>query len=938
MPFSRINDGICDCCDGSDENETSTSSSSRSDGDVDGDGDSMCPNSCDTVLKEERARIAKLQQDYEIGSHHRSQEVFNFQQLRSTKLVEIDTHNTQRETLKHDIDSIGTQIRTVKHAYVQSRITTMRDSVVHNIKNNLFPDDTVLREDRTFLQKFIIHACQVSGELFLADTDFASTIPDDDAHATTCTPLRVAAMDLGLSWNINHIDDYNTSTSAIHHSSSVTDLEAFDVDAKVDMTGEMIQTVFDNAIHAIATHDDDDDLLSSTSDLPLLRWRRKRNNSNNNKNKRTQKKKTDKGRGGGRRRLQEVNDDHEFDELGLERDDDDNFQGMDDDIIYNRDESPPPMMDDDDVDVFDNVHYDDGDSIIDKDVGEDEMSYNDDRRRQHTSSTTVDETKEERMDLLDEILQTTVYSKVTQRYNYIMESETIINGIEKLLDDYKKQQDQLEKAKEEEEERRREEKQQQEKNDDEGNENNDTEDDNDDRERPSSSDNKNEEKGGEDVSKDSSSRSNNNDDPVATADEEDTVDDHAQHEMRNQMQISLLKKEEIINKGLQWGASAKLLFESLAASGKSTHNEDTSESTATSKFFTDDDLTRLAIGTIYYGQISSVQVWQIIMSILHGDDDKKNGEKAGNKTCSSPWSDYCPPKQQILVSSTVAGKDEEDQLYPPSFLIDVAKSFCNEQVVKFTADVNICGAPSLLSDDTDDLLDDNYTNNHNSDTITSFEEKYNEETFDNFGYSVPVRRNSETDPLQSMFKPIIDLPIDSKKLYELEESKKLKEKEIKDTGNSIDTLWKEIGGTDGTDLGHDGELSSIRDQCFEIVAGKYTYQVCLFAKAVQKEGTAKGGTNLGQWTGIEYEYEDNNDTTESGDTPASSSRILQRVMKWENGAKCWNGPKRSATVYMTCGREHKIISANEPDTCRYVFEMETYLACDDAYKERMGLL
>lgn len=95
---------------------------------------------------------------------------------------------------------------------------------------------------------------------------------------------------------------------------------------------------------------------------------------------------------------------------------------------------------------------------------------------------------------------------------------------------------------------------------------------------------------------------------------------------------------------------------------------------------------------------------------------------------------------------------------------------------------------------------------------------------------------------------------------------------------------------------------------------------------------------MGQWTGIEYEYEDNNDTTESGDTPASPSRILQRVMKWENGAKCWNGPKRSATVYMTCGREHKIISANEPDTCRYVFEMETYLACDDAYKERMGLL
>jgi len=139
--------------------------------------------------------------------------------------------------------------------------------------------------------------------------------------------------------------------------------------------------------------------------------------------------------------------------------------------------------------------------------------------------------------------------------------------------------------------------------------------------------------------------------------------------------------------------------------------------------------------------------------------------------------------------------------------------------------------------------------------------------------------------------------------------------------------WEDIGGKDGTRFGRDGEFWSIADDCFEMVAGKYTYEVCLFGKATQKEGKSKSGTGLGQWKGITYE--------DDGSGSEQSDNI--RVMKWENGAKCWNGPKRSATVYLKCGAAHKIISSDEPDTCRYVFEMESYLACDDAYKVRAGL-
>ena len=54
---------------------------------------------------------------------------------------------------------------------------------------------------------------------------------------------------------------------------------------------------------------------------------------------------------------------------------------------------------------------------------------------------------------------------------------------------------------------------------------------------------------------------------------------------------------------------------------------------------------------------------------------------------------------------------------------------------------------------------------------------------------------------------------------------------------------------------------------------KYTYEVCPFDKASQKEGAAS--TNLGSWQGLE-----------EGDTR----------MAFRNGAHCWQGPARSMTV------------------------------------------
>ena len=54
---------------------------------------------------------------------------------------------------------------------------------------------------------------------------------------------------------------------------------------------------------------------------------------------------------------------------------------------------------------------------------------------------------------------------------------------------------------------------------------------------------------------------------------------------------------------------------------------------------------------------------------------------------------------------------------------------------------------------------------------------------------------------------------------------------------------------------------------------KYTYEVCPYRSATQKEGHSS--TSLGTWTGLE-----------EGET----------ALVFQNGQNCWQGPNRSMTV------------------------------------------
>ncbi|XP_030645735.1 glucosidase 2 subunit beta [Chanos chanos] len=194
-------------------------------------------------------------------------------------------------------------------------------------------------------------------------------------------------------------------------------------------------------------------------------------------------------------------------------------------------------------------------------------------------------------------------------------------------------------------------------------------------------------------------------------------------------------------------------------------------------------------------------------------------------------------------------------------------------------------------DDDDDVEDDEY-HEDDDDKVTS---------------SVRTPESSDGDeeampPYDGETQSLIDAA--QKAREEFEES----ERSLREVEDQIRNLEKEIS----FDFGPDAEFSYLYSQCYDLSTSEYIYRLCPFNRVTQKPKYGGSETNLGSWG------------TWSG--PEENRYI---VMKYEHGTGCWQGPNRSTTVKLTCGKETTVTSTSEPSRCEYLMEFTTPAVCQE---------
>jgi Glucosidase II beta subunit-like protein len=281
------------------------------------------------------------------------------------------------------------------------------------------------------------------------------------------------------------------------------------------------------------------------------------------------------------------------------------------------------------------------------------------------------------------------------------------------------------------------------------------------------------------------------------------------------------------------------------------------------------DLIGLATALLMHSRANMEHLWEILISVV---PDLISTTSYESQTCASPFAEICPPKLTT----------RESRQFPPHSVILAGQAMCN----RIANDMNQASCESASSE-----------------IVLQLDNGY-------FGY-YEVKPRSEDDPLQLLFATVESVKDES--IRSLESHRSELETSKSSLESNIRSLEDKIGGRDQSDT-LKSELHALKNSCFTVTEGKYDYEVCIHGQATQKDKGASYGTSLGNWRGMSIDEE-------SG----------ERVMLWENGQQCWNGPQRSAKVFVRCGAETKLLSADEPNTCAYVLEMESHIACDDNY-------
>ncbi|KAM7387100.1 hypothetical protein PAMA_009631 [Pampus argenteus] len=142
------------------------------------------------------------------------------------------------------------------------------------------------------------------------------------------------------------------------------------------------------------------------------------------------------------------------------------------------------------------------------------------------------------------------------------------------------------------------------------------------------------------------------------------------------------------------------------------------------------------------------------------------------------------------------------------------------------------------------------------------------------------------------------------------------ERALREVDDQIKNLEKEIS----FDFGPSAEFAYLYNQCYELTTSEYIYRLCPFNRVSQKPKYGGSETNLGTWGKWAGPEDD-----------------IYSVMKYEHGTGCWQGPNRSTTIKLTCGKETVVTSTSEPSRCEYLMEFITPAVCQEQLNPDSGI-
>lgn len=152
--------------------------------------------------------------------------------------------------------------------------------------------------------------------------------------------------------------------------------------------------------------------------------------------------------------------------------------------------------------------------------------------------------------------------------------------------------------------------------------------------------------------------------------------------------------------------------------------------------------------------------------------------------------------------------------------------------------------------------------------------------------------------------------------------------ELNNVRMKLKTAQEELG----KEYGPDDIFRALKGTCISRDIGEYKYEYCFMEKAYQKSLKDSGSTFLGDHKRIDIIEESS--TKEGGVFPPDDilEQHEEKLVGWtllnENGARCWNGPARSAKIELYCATENEVRSVVEEEKCVYKFEVGTPAVCE----------